>query len=527
MFIEAREIERDKELAVDVCIIGGGAAGITIALELEKEGRSIAVLEGGGLESESASQELSRGDITGVPYFPLVAASQRRLGGNTNMWGSWCRPFDDIDFEKRDWVPHSGWPINRRDLDPFYVRAHKVLKLKDFNYDESYLLEGKSELRVLPLKGEVKTKLWQFHKPPVRFGHDQKSELTNSKSITVYLHSNVTQIEADESGENISKVHVASIEGHRYFVRAKVFVLASGGIQNPRILLASNGVQKQGLGNQNDLVGRFFMEHPHIHRRGLVMASDAQLYPALYNTDSQYNHGIVGGICPTEELQRKERILNGSITLNPTIRYSAHAEMSEGLVDTMSGYLADLADLPGKLYEKAKLKITGKRTARAPRLVLDVSTRQEQTPNPESRVLLSTEKDALGVPRANLQWKLVGLDARTTTTLHKNVAKAFGASNVGRFKLELEENHPDDLANWDPKGSYEGIEGGWHHMGTTRMHEDPKQGVVDANCKIHGINNLYVAGSSVFPTSSFANPTLTLVALAVRLSDHLQKTVLV
>lgn len=527
MFVEAREVESNKELLVDVCIIGGGAAGITIALELEKEGRSIAVLEGGGLDVEGESQNLSHGDITGVPYFPLIAACQRRLGGNTNMWGSWCRPFDEIDFEKREWVPHSGWPINRQQLDPYYERAHKRLKLRDFNYEESYLLEGKSELRVLPLKGEVKTKLWQFHKPPLRFGHDQKEELTKSTTIKIYLHSNVTEIEADETGEKITRVHVASVNGHRYFVKAKVFVLATGGIQNPRVLLASNKVQKQGLGNQNDLVGRFFMEHPHIHRRGLVMAADAQTYPALYNTDSQYNHKVVGGICPSEELQRRERILNASITLNPTIRYSAHAEMSEGLLDTMSGYLSDLADLPGKLYEKAKFKITGKRTPRAPRLVLDVSTRQEQTPNPDSRVMLSTERDALGVPRANLQWRLVGLDARTATTLHKNIAKSFGAAGIGRFKLELDENYPDDLSNWDPKGSYEGIEGGWHHMGTTRMHEDPKQGVVDGECKVHGIHNLYVAGSSVFPTSSFANPTLTLVALAIRLSDHLQKAVLV
>ncbi|MEB3358008.1 MAG: GMC family oxidoreductase [Synechococcales bacterium] len=524
MFIDARELAEGAIINSDICIVGGGAAGITIAKELLNKSYKVCILESGGTEADPASQELGKGKSVGVPYFQVIddKSFDRYLGGNTNRWASFCRPFDEIDFEKRDWVPHSGWPFTRKELEPYYERAQVVLKLKHpFNYETDYLSQQVTDpvFKPLPLEGEeIETKMWQFHFPILRFGEDYRANLETSSNTDVYLYANVIEIETNDAGKEITRLKVACLDGKQFWAQAKIFVLAMNGIETPRIMLASNKQQTAGIGNQNDLVGRFFMEHPHFHRSGLVLVPDLNAYPGLYTPEAK-QFETMGALSPTRRFQEQEKILNYSATLDPTLRFWPNSNMTDGFISSLTAVVKDLRGLPERLLVKLGRK-PRRQMNRA--VLLDITTRSEQAPNPDSRVLLSRDLDPLGVPRYEVDWRLTALDKRTVLRTQQAIAEALGRSGLGRMKIEFSQDLDEDSAPWDPSQTEDCyFEGGWHHMGTTRMHDDPKQGVVDANCKVYGTENLFIAGSSLFPTGSYANPMLTLIALAIRLADHL------
>lgn len=530
MFVDSRTLEQESTITSDICIIGAGAAGITIAREFLGGTATVSVIAGGGMTPDGATQALSDGESVDGRYFPPIAAAVRSVGGNTTHWGSWSRRFEPIDFRQRDWVPLSGWPIDLETLEPFYKRAHAVLKLGSETFDPRAAANeaGDPSFSVITTPiSEVETKIWRFHKPPVCFGRDHQEELAPSSNIKIYLDSHAVDIALNEDGTAVREIAASTLEGLRFTFKAKTFILAAGGLQNPRLLLASNGVQKAGAGNQNDSVGRYFMDHPHLHHNGLIVLSDIKKYPYLYDTNSQYDKFIVGGLCPSEEYQTSAKILNCAVNFKPSHRSASAAGVGEGWSDSIAAMWDDVLSFPGKAYRRARKTFGLKNTSVPERQFLDVITRCEQTPNPLSRVLLHTDKDPLGMPKIKIDWRVTGLERRTMLEMHKKLAAAFGSISLGRFKVELLERELKDNEPWNTAGEEGRFEGGWHHMGTTRMSDDPKLGVVDRDCKVHGIHNLYVAGSSVFPTSSAFNPTMTLVALAYRLADHLKEKVLV
>ncbi|MBW4430265.1 MAG: hypothetical protein KME28_00440, partial [Pelatocladus maniniholoensis HA4357-MV3] len=197
-----------------------------------------------------------------MPYFKYIQSS-RYLGGNTNVWQSWCRPLDEIDFEYRPWVPYSGWPFTKQELIPYYNRAQQVCQLPYSDYDPAHLVEaiGNPELRLLPLhSSRIITKIWQFTVPPMRFGKTYKVELERAKNIQTYLHANVVNIETNDTARSVTRLRVSCIKGTKFWAESRVFILAIGGIENPRLLLASNKVQNTGLGNQYDLVGQYLRQ---------------------------------------------------------------------------------------------------------------------------------------------------------------------------------------------------------------------------------------------------------------------------
>ncbi|MCB0329677.1 MAG: GMC family oxidoreductase [Bdellovibrionales bacterium] len=528
MIIDGRTIEPGSVIEADICIAGGGAAGMTLAKELSSTTLKVIVLESGGVSADGDAQQLAVGENVGMPYFDPIIASTRMLGGNTNRWGSWCRPLDATDLEHREWVTESGWPISRAELDPFYKRAHTYCKLRDYNYELSYLLEpfkGDKKFYELPLPDDVlQTKAWQFHKPPVRFGQDNLEEVKGFKNIQVLTFSSLVDTIMNEAKNVVLRYQVKCLGGNSFSVQAKRFVLALGGIANPQVLLNIRSQHPAGLGNENDLVGRYFMEHPHLHRVGLVLLKENTVYPEFYIEESQYAHKVVAGLCPTFELQRSQQILNFGITLSPTKRLWPGSDMAEeGAVGYMSGLWHDLTSLPWNLIQKVRRKLGKKRKDPAPSTLLEITTRAEQAPNPNSRIMLSDERDAVGLQRVKIKWDLLGIDRRTLVAAQKLAAKAFGAGGVGRVKVEMPELPLADEASWDTSKEDFPTVGGYHHMGTTRMHDDPKYGVVNSDGKLHSVHNMYIAGSSLFPTSGYANPTLTLTALAIRLADHLKK----
>jgi choline dehydrogenase-like flavoprotein len=513
MHTDARGLEDGTLIEGDLCIVGAGAAGISLALEWAGTAHDVILLEGGGFEVESQMQDLHDGQITGLPYYPLDAARLHAFGGTTGHWSGYCAPLDPIDFRKRDWVPRSGWPFGREELDPFYARAQKLLELGPYNYKPSYWARQETDAVELPLDdGVARTKMWQ-RSPPTRFGKKYREEITGADNIHLLTYANVTEVRANESVNRVNSLRVKAPNGKQHQAQALQYVLACGAIQNARLLLASNRQASAGLGNDHDLVGRYFMEHI-----GLMPSAQLRLPERrpmnLYWYTGTKAAGMVG---LTRETQRRHRLLNGAALIVPAAfdgelkglfqrdppeklrqRWLGYDQAREGGGETDAGG-EEAAELPAPSKQRT----------------FGLLTQQEQIPNPRSRVTLSGETDALGVPRVALDWKLTEQDRRSIRQFYEVLGQEMGRSGIGRVKIL-------DWLRGDKSSWPDFLSGMWHHMGTTRMHKDPTRGVVDPNCRVHGLGNLYVAGSAVFPTSGVANPTLTLIALTLRLSDHLE-----
>ena len=311
MLIDIQELPENTLIESDICIVGGGAAGITLAREFIDQPYQVCLLESGGLDFEEATQSLYQGENMGVPYFPLKESRGRYLGGSTNLWAGWSRPFDDIDFEDRPWMPYSGWPIPKTELNPYYQRAQKVSGLGADKYNFADWEDTLKELQLhrLPLDEKIETYIWQIVPPShLRFGQAYRAELEQANNIKTYLHANVVEIETNDPARSVTRLRVATLEGKEFWVSAKAFILAVGGIENPRLLLASNQVQSNGLGNQHDLVGRFFMEHPYL-KSGEIEFSEP---PVLYTKENiKVGETFLGtALGLSKQIQQQEQILN-------------------------------------------------------------------------------------------------------------------------------------------------------------------------------------------------------------------------
>ncbi len=538
MLIDIKEFSENSLIESDICIVGGGAAGITLAREFINQPYQICLLESGGLDFEKDTQSLYEAEHIGVPFQPLGESRARYLGGSTNLWGGWSRPFDDIDFEDRPWMPYSGWPIPKTELNPYYQRAQKVSGLGADKYNFADWEDTLKELQLhrLPLDEKIETYIWQIVPPShLRFGQAYRAELEQANNIKTYLHANVVEIETNDPARSVTRLRVATLEGKEFWVSAKAFILAVGGIENPRLLLASNQVQSNGLGNQHDLVGRFFMEHPYLRLGKILLANPAPLYAQNIRVGETF---LATGLGLSKKVQEQQQILNFSARLIPQLPewveafnnlkyrlqqqpktvHEAFPTIGEGqrygsdtsAIEDLSKVIANLDRVAARAYAKLFDKSFHSRQSNLYRTHLI----GEQAPNPDSRIKLSAERDKLGLNRVQLDWRLSPIDKYTMQRSQQILAEEFARSGLGQIQQEFN----DDDTFWQP------VRGSYHHMGTTRMSTNSKQGVVNENCRVHGLSNLYVAGSSVFPTSGLSNPTLTLIALAIRLADHLKET---
>lgn len=514
MLIDARSIPEGKVIEADVCVIGAGAAGITIAKEFIGGPVQIALIESGNLEFDVDTQNLYKGENIGHSYFPLDACRFRYLGGTTNAWGGTCRPLDASDFERREWIPYSGWPFPKAELDPYYERAQPILQLGAYEYS-SKPWETEQD-RPLPLEGDrLITAIFQ-KSPPTNFGQVYRSELEKAVNVTTYLNANVIDIETNATASEATRLRIATLVGNRFWMRGRIFVLATGGIEVPRLLLVSNRVQKSGLGNQHDLVGRFFLEHA-ILFAGSIALSNSNTSTSLYEKHAINDAVVEGFLTPTLRAQRENKLL--SFGARPVLvqadRVSKGIEsykiLRRGLQEGQlpENFFTHLYNVIKEIDDVYESRGRGKDQGR----ILGLKYWQECVPNPESRVMLSTEKDALGTYRANLDWRLTDMDMNNMRQALNIIGEELGRVGIGRLHLAADF---DEL--WSDR-----VGGSYHHMGTTRMSDDPRKGVVDGDARIHGIANLYVASSSVFPVTGHANPTLTIVALAVRLADHIKE----
>jgi choline dehydrogenase-like flavoprotein len=492
-FIDARTVPEGETIETDLAIIGGGPAGISLALALAGTPIRMALFESGGMEFDPSTQELYAGTETGYRYLKLDGSRLRYLGGSTNHWGGWCRPLSEIDFEARDWMPHSGWPFSRKEIEPFFERAQALVEAGPFIYDRAAALAKPLGDPLVLGKGGVYTSWFQFSKMresvlPTHFGERYAEDLRRIDGLTTYTYANLTALRLARDAGRIDHLDIATLSGRRFKVRPRIAVLACGAIENARILLASRDVAAAGVGNAHDLVGRFFADHPIPRDCATLVVFDGKLAPFYPNNVNLQGATLRAALSPTESYQRARKVPGSLTTVENEVKLDA---LGRAVVATAADALG--VDASG---------------ARA----FSVGCGLEMMPDRNCRLKLTNERDALGMPRLKLEMRLADSNFAHYRETMKELGRQLLMSRTGMIRLN-QKTHSEWLSVMD---------WGNHHMGTTRMNDDPKKGVVDANAKVHGVGNLYVAGSSVFPTYGASNPTMNLVALALRLARHLR-----
>jgi len=526
--IDARELPDGKEFSYDLCIIGSGPAGMAVASALRESSLKIAILESGGLEYEQQTQSLAAGATTGLPYPDLASTRLRFFGGTSNHWGGNVRPMDAIDFEAREWVPNSGWPITYRDLEPYYADANRFCGLPPLDAFASSSLVEATDSNPFDFDAEQSMRSQVFRTVGadfIRFGQAYRDAFRQQPNLDVYLFANVTEIMANSDANQVTGLRVDTLNGKSLQYSAKQYVLAAGGIENARLLLCSNKQQESGLGNAYDLVGRYFMEHLTAPDFGSLIPQDPNLNLKYYKGTSLSHSSIWGVLSMRPETQREYTLPNIRFQLasvyNAFNQY-AQSDAFQSLRSIAQGrYGSDVEDFGRHIAQiiAGVDEVAAVGYYRAfhhpdyPLNSVDVVFMAEQIPNANSRVHLSEERDALDMPKAVLNWQVLPEDTAGVQRAAKRFAHAVGGSGIGRF------------VNGFPEGGFAEKEPfpHIHHMGTTRMSEDPRRGVVDSNCRLHSVANLYVAGSSVFATCGNVNPTLTILALAFRLGERLKE----
>lgn len=545
MIEDANRIPSGSALHADLCIVGAGAAGIALALALQDSGLDVILLESGGDRPDAATQALYEGAVADERLHPPPDHYRvRRFGGSTTLWGGRCMPMDAIDFERRDYMAHSGWPIGLADLLPYYPSANRLCEAGDF----AYTVDTAFARPVRPMIGgfdseSFSTDTLERFSCPTDFGARYRRRLERGPA-RVLLNANLTRL-SNLSCALAGAAQVRTLAGNQFTVQARGYVLAAGGLEVARLLLASPGASGRGLGNAHDVVGRYYMSHiagtlgtadlsrassvwhgydvsdEGIYcRRRLALRPQAQRALQAGNFIARLHHPRI------PDPGHGSGILSALYLARPIVPYE-YAKRLYGDAPNRGATLAHLRnvvlDAPGTaafLWHWLRRRTLAERKfpsiiMRPRNLRFSLDFHAEQEPNPASRVTLGRDVDALGMPRIDVDWRYTERDVRTVQSALAELARAFLHSGVGRLDYTPEEVE----AEMTRYGAY-----GGHHLGTARMGTDPARSVVDAQCRLHEAGNVYIASAAVFPTSSQANPTLTVVALALRLADHLRKT---
>ena len=543
MIFDAQELSGNNPMQTQICVVGGGMVGITMALELSAAGLEVLVLEAGGTRKTEASQSHYRGSVVNEDlHGPLETFRWRRLGGTSGVWNGRCVPYDPIDFEDRPWMQECRWPIGYEEVAPYFAAANRYLEAGDADYSASSTFGPGMPEMIEGFCGEdFSTDAMERFSPPTDMGVRYRERLAASGSIRVVLRAPLQEIVLDESGTRVDRLEARRPDGSLFAVEAKQVVLAAGGLETVRLLLANNRVQKNGIGNEQGVVGRFYMSHiagtmGSFAPRGEVHNGYRQDYDGVFCRPrlallpgAQRQHQVGQFIARLHHTRISDPAHGSGIlsalrlgrTLVPK-QWRARLIDEKNSAGEMAAHLWNVArDLPEVARFGKQLVFERKLADRKyPSVVVKPRSRRysldfhaEQEPNWLSVVRLGTERDEFGMPRLEVDWRYTAMDVRTI-----EVAAALFAEDVQRSGAGVFDYVPESiLKEMTRYGAY-----GGHHLGTTRMGADPRTSVVDAACRVHDMSNLFVAGGSVLPTSSQANPTLTVIALALRLADLLK-----
>jgi choline dehydrogenase-like flavoprotein len=547
MIDDALQIAADCAMEADVCVVGAGAAGITLALEMAARGLQVLLLESGGREADDRTQRLYEGVVTDERvHSPPHRYRQRRFGGTTTIWGGRCMPLDDIDFERRSYVANSGWPLQPSALTPFYALANRLCEAGEFKYQAAEAFERELKPLIEGFRSEhFTTDHLERFSCPTDFGARYARRLQDCPNIRVLLNANLTQIRLGEGGKSVQSLLVRTLGPRRISVQASRFVLAMGAIETARVLLANRDTHTQGIGNEHDCVGRYYMCHIAGTVGTLIQSGPVDRVWHGYDIS---NEGIYcrRRFSLSEQTQRQQQLGNFIARLHhPRIPDPRHRSavlsallLAKGIISyeygkrlhgdeslsvaTWFAHLRNVLRGPGQIlaFGHHMLRDRFLATRKFPSIIVrspagrySLDFHAEQEPQAASRVALADDRDELGMPRVLIDWHYSAFDVHTVRESVQLFAQAIERCTIGRFEYDPQSIEFEMLRY----GAY-----GGHHLGTARMGDDARTSVVDRNCRMHSIHNLYLAGGAVFPTSGQANPTLTIVALAARLAAHLQ-----
>ncbi|MDR3414526.1 MAG: GMC family oxidoreductase [Formivibrio sp.] len=536
--VDLGELEDPVSIQTDLCIVGSGPAGSSIAKEFAGSMIQVLVIEGGGTEESTADQALYTVENVGAIRAPQEGVRNRVVGGSSHGWSGRCTSFDEIDFESRAWVPNSGWPITFEEVRPFSDRSRAHLGLGPNVYDDHLW----KKLGISPPYPQIdpaclKSQFWQYSTDqhnafgPTRFSRTLAA--IDASNVRLLIHANVTQINTSMDVTGIVSLDVRTLEGKRAEVKARVVVLACGGLENARLLLASNKIALNGIGNSHDLVGRFLMDHPGCK---LGWFDPNRAFPIQDRFGSYYLDHESGrnayefGLAINDELQRKEQLLNCAAFLGILGSPDDPSGAAKRLISNVKLLSAETPRSWGaqagkdisilttnfpRLLRNAYRRFAKLRGAIVKAEELYLYCLVEQIPNPSSRVTLGERTDALGMPILRIDWRIGEIERRSVVRFNELIGSELRRVGLPKYTPN---SHLSDDFDWRSNFVDRA-----HPSGTTRMADSPRLGVVDRNCKVHGVAGLYIAGSSVFPTIGHANPTLMIVAMAIRLADWLKR----
>ena len=529
MIIDGRTVPDGTTVTTDVCVIGSGFAGLSLALRIARDTRlSVCLLESGGLEFDEATQVLAEAETTGQPYFPPHETRIRAFGGTSMSWGGCCTLLDAVTFERRPWVGDGHWPFPAATLDPYLVDALEFCGIDaaerqrtDAAFAAQSSAAEEDDWGVVPAL--------MYATRPARLGPTFRDPVAAAPGIALHLHATATEIETDDHGAHAVAIRVRCLTGTGYRVQARAYVLAGGGIENARLLMVSKGTPGHALADGSGALGRYFMEHPRIRNRYQVQPGDTPLarfvgtadmgtlrfskvtipsdderWGKLLTYHANLQSGYVGELAPGWPSVRR-------LAIRATRPWNEMPYYHGSGGGRLKLRLADV----GAALRRPDLAVAGAfAVATQPpsmRRFVEIYSGIEQAPDPANRIELLAERDALDVPKVRLHWTVGDIEERTYRRGLALVLAQLERLEPGISAASLDTEDPWPSA----------IEGTWHHIGTTRMDDDPARGVVDRDCRAHGVDNLYVAGSSVFPVSASLAPTVTIVQLSLRLADHL------
>ena len=531
-FADANDFTPGSTLDADICVVGAGVAGLTVALGLDGAAQTVCVIESGGFGPDEETQALYDLDVVGYPVRENFMSRARYFGGTSNLWAGRSMRLTPLDFTRRHWVPDSGWPIRYEEVDRYYPDAARILGLPSDAALQRVIQGSRTHAaeRHLVDTVDLEPNVSAWARQPLRFGKAFRRRLETSRNVSVCVNANVTGLELNAGGSAVESCTAVTLSGRTVHVRARHFVLACGGLETARLLLASRSISAAGIGNQHGVVGRYFMDHPRAVF-GRVLLSAPQKLPGLLGLPLADGMAQIG-IQLRGDIQERERLLNSYVTLErnwsdrtarayQSVVHSAKIMFRRGYAGRRVGLSRPkLAKVPELIYLLAPRELMPHSLYRVARQLkerysagvteLVVVNYCEQAPNPQSRVYLGGERDRLGMPRLVLDWKVGAQETDTLVRFHQILDGHLRQSGLGR--LDSADAQVGELRFSDAS----------HHLGTTRMSDDPRTGVVDEHCRVHDVANLFIAGSGVFPTAGHANPTLTIVALAMRLAAHVK-----
>ena len=552
MLIDAETFQSESMLRADFAVVGAGPAGIVLALELAKAGHDVIMLESGRLHLSETIQHLDEASSFDPEFHaPMSECSRRQIGGTSTIWGGRCVPYDPVDFDQRSYVPHSSWPLTYQELEVYFQRAcdYCFCGTSEFNINNIPGIEQKSIVPGLPDE-QVLTSTLERWSLPTNFGKEYFSELKQSERIRLIYGSTCTEIESHVSGVHIERLQTKTLSGKTLYIKARKYILAGGALNTTRLLLASKQGHMGSIGNHSGLLGRFYMGHisgdiavvrfttpPQDTVFGFDRDADNIYLRRRFSFSRDFLHqkeltNIVGwlGVPPFGDPSHRSGILSlAYLALNSPIgKYLTTKAIKTSLTKNAKGtyqihtinVLRDFNKILAFMPSFSRGRYIAKR--KIPGLFVYSASNEyplhyhgEQIPNPNSTVSLSDKRDELGMQRLDINLQYTQHDVDSVIRVHQFWDSYLRKYNCGYLKY---------LTNDLDSSVWEQARDGFHQIGTTRMSHDPKDGVVGTSCNVHGFDDLFVASSSVFVTSGQANSTFMIVAFALRLAEHLKKS---